>query len=250
MGSQKRRTAMEESQVIRHAIQEHAWKLTPRQKRYLMWKEGIDRIIALAGLLVLAIPMLLIAIVQKISSPHEPFFFLQKRIGKGGKCFHIIKFRTMKTSAPPNVATSELEVPEQYISRLGGWLRRLSLDELPQLINVVKGDMSLIGPRPLVWTESEIRYLRRYYGVYAVRPGITGWAQVNGRDTVNMIDKVAYDRSYVRNVCLRFDLLILWKTIWCVLLQIGIMEGKQKTPKFAQRVYEHAENDAKLLLQA
>lgn len=249
MCSQKKRKAMQRSLVIRHAIQEHAWKLTPRQERYLMWKGVTDRIIASVGLLVLAIPMVVIAVMQKISSPREPIFFLQKRIGKGGKCFHIIKFRTMKTSAPPNVATSELEVPEQYISRFGSLLRRLSLDELPQLINVVKGDMSLIGPRPLVWTESEIRYLRRYYGIYAVRPGITGWAQVNGRDTVNMIDKGAYDRSYVRNLCLRFDLLILWKTIWCVLLQIGIREGKQKTPKFAQRVYEHAESDVKLLLQ-
>lgn len=245
---QKQNRIKRHSRIIRTMIKKHAYVLTPRQQRYLKVKRVVDTIIAAVGLLVLSVPMAIICILQKISSPSEPIFFLQKRMGRDAKCFNIIKFRTMKTTAPHNVATGELENAEAYISRLGRWLRRLSLDELPQLINVIKGDMSLVGPRPLVWTESEIRYLRRYYGVYAVRPGITGWAQVNGRDTVNIIDKVAYDRAYVRNVCFRFDCLILIKSIWCVFLQIGIVEGKQKTPKFAQSVQSHAESDVKELL--
>lgn len=243
--SESRKKHLREAEVVRQMISEHAWKLTPQQCRYLKFKRVFDTITAFVGLIILLVPFLIIAILQKISSPHEPVFFLQKRIGKDGHCFHIIKFRTMKTTAPKNVATGELENAETYISRLGGWLRRLSLDELPQLINVLKGDMSLVGPRPLVYTESEIRYLRRYYGVYAVRPGITGWAQVNGRDTVDMIDKVAYDRVYVRNVCFRFDWLILLRTVWCVLLQTGIVEGKQKTPRFAEKVAARAEQDVK-----
>lgn len=234
---------LQEAKIVRQMIEEHAWKLTARQERYLKIKRIFDAVAAFIGLVVLLIPFLIIAVLQKISSPHEPVFFLQKRVGKDGHCFHIIKFRTMKTTAPKNVATGELENAEAYISRLGGWLRRLSLDELPQLINVLKGDMSLVGPRPLVYTESEIRYLRRYYGIYAVRPGITGWAQVNGRDTVDMIDKVAYDRVYVRNVCLRFDCLILLRTVWCVLLQTGIVEGKQKTPKFAEQIENVVQQD-------
>ena len=123
----------------------------------------------------------------------------------------------MKSTAPKNVATGDLESPEIYISKLGRILRDTSIDELPQLWNVVRGEMSLIRPRPLVYTEREIRFLRRWYGVYQVRPGITGWAQVNGRDTVDIYDKVYYDREYVQNVSLKFDLKVLWKSVLVVL---------------------------------
>lgn len=153
-------------------------------------------------------------------------FLLQKRVGRGAHCFNIIKFRTMKSSAPKNVATGDLESPETYISRLGRFLRDTSIDELPQLANVVRGEMSLIGPRPLVYTEREIRFLRRWYGVYQVTPGITGWAQVNGRDTVDVYDKVYYDREYVQNVSLKFDLKVIWKSIQVVLGRKGVVDGK------------------------
>lgn len=139
----------------------------------------------------------------------------------------------MKSSAPKNVATGDLADPQIYISRLGRFLRDTSIDELPQLANVVNGDMSLIGPRPLVYTEREIRFLRRWYGVYQVTPGITGWAQVNGRDTVDIYDKVYYDREYVQNVSLKFDLKVIWKSVLVVLGRKGVVDGKVD-PEFRQ----------------
>lgn len=208
-------------------------RLTPKQKRYLAVRTVIDRILAAMALIVLSPLFLMVSIAQKISAPDEPVFFLQKRVGKDAHCFNIIKFRTMKSTAPKNVATGDLENPEVYVSRLGRFLRDTSIDELPQLVNVVKGEMSLIGPRPLVYTEREIRFLRRWYGVYQVAPGITGWAQVNGRDTVDVYDKVYYDREYVQNVSLKFDLKVILKSIQVVLGRKGVVDGKID-PKFRQ----------------
>ena len=200
--------------------------LTQKQKRYLAVKSVIDRILAALALVLLSPLFLMVSIAQKISAPDEPIFFLQKRVGKGAHCFNIIKFRTMKSSAPKNVATGDLENPQMYISKMGRFLRDTSIDELPQLANVVRGEMSLIGPRPLVYTEREIRFLRRWYGVYQVTPGITGWAQINGRDTVDVYDKVYYDREYVQNVSLKFDLKVIWKSIQVVLGRKGVVDGK------------------------
>ena len=208
-------------------------RMTDKQKRYLVVRSVIDRILAGIALVILSPLFLVVSIAQKISAPDEPVFFVQKRVGKNAHCFNIIKFRTMKSSAPKNVATGDLADPQIYISRLGRFLRDTSIDELPQLVNVVNGDMSLIGPRPLVYTEREIRFLRRWYGVYQVRPGITGWAQVNGRDTVDIYDKVYYDREYVQNVSLKFDLKVLWKSVLVVLGRHGVVDGKVD-PKFRQ----------------
>lgn len=201
-------------------------QMTDKQKHYLVVRSVIDRILAGIALVILSPLFLIVSIAQKISAPDEPIFFLQKRVGKNAHCFNIIKFRTMKSSAPKNVATGDLADPQIYISRLGRFLRDTSIDELPQLVNVVNGDMSLIGPRPLVYTEREIRFLRRWYGVYQVTPGITGWAQVNGRDTVNIYDKVYYDREYVQNVSLKFDLKVIWKSVLVVLGRKGVVDGK------------------------
>ena len=205
---------------------EYYVRLTDKQKRYLVVRSVIDRILAGIALVILSPLFLIVSIAQKISAPDEPIFFLQKRVGKNAHCFNIIKFRTMKSSAPKNVATGDLADPQIYISRLGRFLRDTSIDELPQLVNVVNGDMSLIGPRPLVYTEREIRFLRRWYGVYQVTPGITGWAQVNGRDTVDIYDKVYYDREYVQNVSLKFDLKVIWKSVLVVLGRKGVVDGK------------------------
>lgn len=201
-------------------------QMTDKQKHYLVVRSVIDRILAGIALVILSPLFLIVSIAQKISAPDEPIFFLQKRVGKNAHCFNIIKFRTMKSSAPKNVATGDLADPQIYISRLGRFLRDTSIDELPQLVNVVNGDMSLIGPRPLVYTEREIRFLRRWYGVYQVTPGITGWAQVNGRDTVAIYDKVYYDREYVQNVSLKFDLKVIWKSVLVVLGRKGVVDGK------------------------
>lgn len=205
---------------------EYCVRMTDKQKRYLVVRSVIDRILAGIALVILSPLFLIVSIVQKISAPDEPIFFLQKRVGKNAHCFNIIKFRTMKSSAPKNVATGDLADPQIYISRLGRFLRDTSIDELPQLVNVVNGEMSLIGPRPLVYTEREIRFLRRWYGVYQVTPGITGWAQVNGRDTVDIYDKVYYDREYVQNVSLKFDLKVIWKSVLVVLGRKGVVDGK------------------------
>lgn len=205
---------------------EYYVRMTDKQKRYLVVRSVIDRILAGIALIILSPLFLIVSIAQKISAPDEPIFFLQKRVGKNAHCFNIIKFRTMKSSAPKNVATGDLADPQIYISRLGRFLRDTSIDELPQLVNVVNGDMSLIGPRPLVYTEREIRFLRRWYGVYQVTPGITGWAQVNGRDTVDIYDKVYYDREYVQNVSLKFDLKVIWKSVLVVLGRKGVVDGK------------------------
>lgn len=205
---------------------EYYVRMTDKQKRYLVVRSVIDRILAGIALVILSPLFLVVSIAQKISAPDEPVFFLQKRVGKNAHCFNIIKFRTMKSSAPKNVATGDLADPQIYISRLGRFLRDTSIDELPQLANVVKGEMSLIGPRPLVYTEREIRFLRRWYGVYQVTPGITGWAQVNGRDTVDIYDKVYYDREYVQNVSLKFDLKVIWKSVLVVLGRKGVVDGK------------------------
>jgi len=201
-------------------------RMTDKQKYYLVVRSVIDRILAGIALVILSPLFLIVSIAQKISAPDEPIFFLQKRVGKNAHCFNIIKFRTMKSSAPKNVATGDLADPQIYISKLGRFLRDTSIDELPQLLNVVNGDMSLIGPRPLVYTEREIRFLRRWYGVYQVTPGITGWAQVNGRDTVDIYDKVYYDREYVQNVSLKFDLKVIWKSVLVVLGRKGVVDGK------------------------
>lgn len=205
---------------------EYYVRMTDKQKRYLVVRSVIDRILAGIALIILSPLFLIVSIAQKISAPDEPIFFLQKRVGKNAHCFNIIKFRTMKSSAPKNVATGDLADSQIYISRLGRFLRDTSIDEIPQLVNVVNGDMSLIGPRPLVYTEREIRFLRRWYGVYQVTPGITGWAQVNGRDTVDIYDKVYYDREYVQNVSLKFDLKVIWKSVLVVLGRKGVVDGK------------------------
>ena len=205
---------------------EYYVRMTDKQKRYLVVRSVIDRILAGIALVILSPLFLIVSIAQKISAPDEPIFFLQKRVGRNAHCFNIIKFRTMKSSAPKNAATGDLADPQIYISRLGRFLRDTSIDELPQLVNVVNGDMSLIGPRPLVYTEREIRFLRRWYGVYQVTPGSTGWAQVNGRDTVDIYDKVYYDREYVQNVSLKFDLKVIWKSVLVVLGRKGVVDGK------------------------
>lgn len=212
---------------------EYYVRMTDKQKHYLVVRSVIDRILAGIALVILSPLFLIVSIAQKISAPDEPVFFLQKRVGKNAHCFNIIKFRTMKSSAPKNVATGDLADPQIYISRLGRFLRDTSIDELPQFVNVVKGEMSLIGPRPLVYTEREIRFLRRWYGVYQVTPGITGWAQVNGRDTVEIYDKVYYDREYVQNVSLKFDLKVIWKSVLVVLGRKGVVDGKVD-PEFRQ----------------
>lgn len=215
-----------ESPFIREAIVSHQYQLTPCQKRYIGFKRVIDTTVSAVALLVLAVPLLAICVLQKMDSPEEPIFFVQNRVGWHGKIFKIIKFRTLRSSAPHDVPTDELEHPEAYLSGWGRLLRKTSIDELPQLFNVLLGQMALVGARPLIPSEQPAQYLREFYGIYAVRPGITGLAQVNGRDALDDLEKVRYDRTYVCNICARLDLLILLKSIGAVARCDGVVEGK------------------------
>ena len=179
---------------------------------YCKFKRLMDTVLAAAGMIVLLIPLALIAVIIYIDDP-GPVIFSQYRIGRQGKRFKVYKFRTMKQNTPKYLSTMEVENPNKYITRVGRILRKMSLDELPQLINVVKGDMSLVGPRPLISDEYEIHAMRMRFGVYSIRPGVTGLAQINGRDLVSPADKVRWDVRYLQDFGFWLDLKILIGTI-------------------------------------
>ena len=189
-----------------------------------IFKRIFDIILSFLGIIVLAIPMLIIAIVIKCDSK-GPVFFRQKRIGIHKKNFMILKFRTMRTDTPKNMPTHLLKDPEQYITKTGKFLRKTSLDELPQLINILFNQMSFIGPRPVLYTEIELIEEREKYFANSVYPGLTGLAQVNGRDTLNYKEKAKFDGIYANKITFLLDLKIFIKTIKIVLTKEGIIEG-------------------------
>ena len=195
----------------------------PNQKRrlgYRFFKRMFDILISLFGLIVASPFMLIIAIAVKLDSK-GPIIFKQKRMGRGGKPFDCYKFRSMKIDAPKNCATSVLGDPTRYLTRTGRILRKLSLDELPQLFCCLIGTMSIIGPRPLVLTESNCNDMRMKLGVFAMRPGISGYAQVLGRDDVYYKNKAILDAEYVKKASLFFDLKLIVKTVLVVLKREG-----------------------------
>ena len=187
-------------------------------------KRGADVILSLLALICLSPVYLIVALAVKLSSP-GPVLFRQKRVGRGGRLFTIYKFRTMRTDTPRDTATHLLQDPSRYITRVGAFLRRSSLDELPQFFNVLKGDMSIVGPRPALYNQDDLIAARREAGVDAVRPGITGWAQINGRDELPIPVKVRYDREYVENLSLKMDARCFFGTIISVLRAEGVREG-------------------------
>lgn len=192
------------------------------------FKRAFDVIFCLIAVIMLAIPMLIIAILIKIDSPEEPILFKQARIGKDNIPFTILKFRSMNKNAPHQMATEDFENPEKYTTVIGKIIRKMGLDELPQLFNVLKGDMSIIGPRPLIPTEKRVLKLRDEYGASKIMPGITGLAQVHGRDEVTDENKALYDGKYALNISFFLDLSIFIKTIFDVICSRGIYEGKNK----------------------
>lgn len=187
------------------------------------WKRLFDIIVSFFALIILS-PMFLVICTILLFTPDCKIFFSHERRGRSGKPFKIYKFQTMKTSTP-NVATSELENPEQYITKIGKILRKTSLDELPQLWNILKGDMSFVGPRPLISSELRAHRLRIEYGVYRYRPGLTGWAQVNGRDDISLMKKMKLDKEYCDNWSIGLDLKILFKSVEVCIKQEGFHEG-------------------------
>ena len=176
-------------------------------------KRFLDVLLSLLAIIFLSPLMLIISLII-ICDDGLPVIFRQNRVGKGDELFKIKKFRTMKNGAP-NLSTADFEQSDEFITRSGKFLRRTSLDELPQLFNVLAGDMSFIGPRPLIPEESHIRELRREYGVYSVRPGLTGWAQVNGfRGDTSIQGRIEHDIYYIENWTLLFDIKILFMTVF------------------------------------
>lgn len=190
-------------------------------------KRVLDFIISLFALIILS-PLFLIVSVCILISDGNPVFFRQKRVGKNNELFEIYKFRTMKRGTE-NVASNDLSDANVKITKFGKILRATSIDELPQFLNILNGTMSLIGPRPLIPEETKIRELRQKYNVYSVRPGITGWAQVNGRDNVSAEKKALLDKEYVEKQSLMFDIKIFFMTIHQVLCRKDVNEGNNRT---------------------
>ena len=193
-----------------------------------MYKEFIKRLIdivlSFVGILVLALPMLIIAIIIKIDDP-GPVFFSQRRVGLHKKHFKLYKFRSMKMSTPHDMPTHMLENPEQYITKIGKFLRKSSLDELPQLFCIFAGTMSIIGPRPALWNQDDLIAERDKYGANDVKPGLTGWAQINGRDELEIPVKAKLDGEYVEKMSFAFDCKCFFGTIKSVLKSDGVVEG-------------------------
>ncbi|MDF2870892.1 MAG: sugar transferase [Anaerocolumna sp.] len=184
-----------------------------------------DVVLSFLFLIFLSWLLILIIALIKITSK-GPVFFYQNRIGKDKREFNIIKFRTMKIDTPDDIPTHLLKNPDKYITGIGKILRKTSLDELPQLINIIKGDMSIVGPRPALWNQFDLITLRDQYDVNKVRPGLTGWAQVNGRDELPIEVKAKLDGEYVKHVSLLFDIKCLVRTVGCVVKQAGVKEGQ------------------------
>ena len=203
------------------------------------FKRFFDILLSFLGIVVLIVPMLIIALVIVLDSK-GPAIFSQDRFGKDGKPFKLYKFRSMKQEAPRDMATRDID-GQEYITKVGAFLRKTSLDELPQLFCILKGDMSIIGPRPVVLTETELNDYRKETGALTVRPGLTGLAQVEARDTVkDMKKKAELDGKYAKELCFALDAKIFFQTIVKVLKQADIEEGGEQ-PTAAQSAQPQAE---------
>lgn len=185
-----------------------------------MVKRISDIVLSCIAFFIFLIPMLFISLCIKLDTP-GPILFKQKRIGINGGRFEIYKFRTMRTDTP-NISTEALGDPTKYITSTGKFLRKTSLDELPQILNIIKGDMSIVGPRPALYNQYDLIEMRNQVGVNNVRPGLTGYAQVMGRDFIKDEEKVEYDRYYVENMNLFFDFKIILKTFFNVVKAEGV----------------------------
>lgn len=191
-------------------------------KRFI--KRLIDLVLSFFGIIVLALPMFIIAIAIKLDSK-GPVFFKQNRIGLHKKHFNILKFRTMRTDTPHDAPTHQLEDPKKWITKVGAFLRKTSLDELPQIFNIFVGQMSIIGPRPALWNQFDLIEERDKYGANDVPPGLTGWAQINGRDELEIPVKAKLDGEYVEKQSFVFDCKCFLGTITSVLKSDGVIEG-------------------------
>jgi O-antigen biosynthesis protein WbqP len=188
-------------------------------------KRLIDIVLSGIGIFILAIPMGILALLIKHEDP-GPAIFKQKRIGLGKSHFTLYKFRSMKMSTPHDVPTHQLENPEQYLLKVGKWMRKYSIDELPQLFNILAGHMSFIGPRPALWNQFDLIEERDRYRANDVKPGLTGWAQINGRDELEIAVKAKFDGEYVEKQSFLFDCMCFFGSIGKVLRHDGVVEGE------------------------
>ncbi|MFS1015598.1 sugar transferase [Enterococcus casseliflavus] len=199
-----------------------------------MYKDGMKRIIdfllSLIGIIVLSPVLLLLCLAIKIDSK-GPIIFKQKRVGKNKTHFNIYKFRTMKIDTPKEMPTHLLEDPDFYITKVGKFLRKTSLDELPQLFNIIKGDMAVIGPRPALWNQYDLIEERDKYSANDIRPGLTGLAQISGRDELEIPIKAKIDGKYTDNISLMMDIKCFFGTITSVFKSDGVVEGGTGTMK-------------------
>ncbi len=191
---------------------------------YKTVKKILDRVLALLGLIILSPLFLVLMLAIKLDS-RGPVFFKQKRVGIHKSHFFILKFRTMRIDTPKDTPTHLLSNPKQYITKVGGFLRKTSLDELPQIINILKGDMAIVGPRPALWNQYDLIAERDKYGANDILPGLTGWAQINGRDELPIDVKARLDGEYVQKIGFLMDLRCLLGTVVSVAKQEGVVEG-------------------------
>lgn len=198
--------------------------LTKKQKKYMTVKRVLDFIISLMAVIILSPILLILCIAIKVDSK-GPVLFQQKRVGIHVTYFPIYKFRTMRIDTPKDMPTHMLSNPEQYITKVGKFLRKSSLDELPQLFNILKGDMSFVGPRPALWNQEDLIAEREKYGANDVVPGLTGWAQINGRDELEISVKAKLDGEYVKKMSFLFDIKCFFGTFVSVAKADGVVEG-------------------------
>jgi len=201
---------------------------------YLHVKRVIDIFLSAIGLILLSPVFLILVIAIKVDSP-GPVLFKQKRIGIRKTYFNILKFRTMRIDTPRDTPTHLLENPEQWITRVGKFLRKTSLDELPQIWNILIGQMSIIGPRPALWNQFDLIEERDKYGANELKPGLTGWAQINGRDELPIEIKARLDGEYAEKISFGFDVKCFFGTIVNVLRGDGVVEGGTGTMKSADK---------------
>jgi len=198
------------------------------------FKRALDILLSAAGTLVLSPLFLLISAAVKLED-HGPVFFSQQRIGTHRRPFRILKFRTMRVDTPHDTPTHLLENPEQWITRVGRVLRKTSLDELPQILQILTGRMSVVGPRPALWNQYDLIAEREKYGANDVTPGLTGWAQVNGRDSLEIEEKARLDGEYARELSFRLDVKIFFMTLVNVIRRQDVVEGGTGALKGAEK---------------
>lgn len=213
-------------------------------------KRLIDIILSCCGLVILSPVLLMIAIAIKVDDP-GPVLFTQKRVGKNKQYFKLHKFRTMKMSTPHDVPTHMLSNPEQYITRVGKFIRKHSIDELVQIWDIFLGNMTIIGPRPALWNQDMLTSERDKYNANDVKPGLTGWAQINGRDELEIVDKAKLDGEYVSKISFNFDCKCFFGTVFSVLKSDGVVEGGTGTihspirPNDGRTVYDEDDYQVK-----